>query len=313
MSLLGNATTSLRILDDEIQISDAHYFASGGFANIWRGTTLTDTNGNVKIRLRREFIIWSDLSHENILPIYGTFTHEPIGGTGVVLPFRPLGTISTFLETYPTADKLALIYEIAEGIRYLHSKDIVHGDLTVGNILIHQKGTEHNPQYIPQLTDFGRSRIIDKKGFTTNIFTAYSRRDYTLSRSFPPEVLHADNPQIKLLTKESDVYTFAMVALEIVTGKQPFYKRTDSQAVFLVMSGTTLSKNDYAGPEAPQLTERFWNLFLMKCWSTSPEGRPSIEKKYFTIPMPDSHAALAISLDTGRWLALENRRRTYTI
>ena len=52
---------------------------------------------------------------------------------------------------------------IGEGLKYMHSWNVVHGDLKGVNVLI--SGTASDP--IPVLCDFGLSKISDIPGFTT--------------------------------------------------------------------------------------------------------------------------------------------------
>ena len=53
--------------------------------------------------------------------------------------------------------------EIAEGVDYLHGQDIIHGDLKGANIVISCQGGRVRPL----LCDFGLSKIVGLKGFTT--------------------------------------------------------------------------------------------------------------------------------------------------
>jgi serine/threonine protein kinase len=76
------------------------------------------------------------------------------------------------------------------------------------NVLIDDNGS-------PLLSDFGRSKVLDKHGFTTGWSGS--------PRYLAPELLDApDNASseeknnfIPSLTKESDVYAFGMVGLEV--------------------------------------------------------------------------------------------------
>jgi serine/threonine protein kinase len=65
----------------------------------------------------------------------------------------------------------------------------------------------------PQLSDFGRSRVIDHRGFTTATL-AGSARQLAPELLQPEEVDSGDDLAIRM-TKEGDIYAFAMVALEV--------------------------------------------------------------------------------------------------
>jgi serine/threonine protein kinase len=73
----------------------------------------------------------------------------------------------------------------------------------------------------PQICDFGCSKIIDRRGFTTKF--QGSERWMAPELTHIPEDLDAEDPEDMdgtevlntMLTKASDVYAFAMVALEV--------------------------------------------------------------------------------------------------
>jgi len=82
------------------------------------------------------------------------------------------------------------------------------------NVLIDDDGTPH-------LADFGRSKLIEHRGFTTATIAGSARQ-------MAPELLprdeedddseetESDQPkESPKLTKEADVYAFSMVALEV--------------------------------------------------------------------------------------------------
>ena len=80
------------------------------------------------------------------------------------------------------------------------------------NVLIDDDG-------LPRLSDFGRSKFIDHRGFTTTLagsarymapelITAEADVDYEDDEAF-------DNEPPPCLTKETDVFAFSMVALEV--------------------------------------------------------------------------------------------------
>src|ERR1700691_6303048 len=89
-------------------------------------------------------------------------------------------------------------------------------DLTVlfpqHNVLIHDDGT-------PRLSDFGRSKFIDHRGFTTSFSgsSRYMAPELTMAES-DVDYDDDDNPVNDAppkLTKETDVFAFSMVALEV--------------------------------------------------------------------------------------------------
>lgn len=66
------------------------------------------------------------------------------------------GTAISFVERFPEVDVplWRLLCEITEGLEYLHSRDIVHGDLRGANVLISEDG-------VARLSDFGLSKFLE--------------------------------------------------------------------------------------------------------------------------------------------------------
>jgi serine/threonine protein kinase len=75
-------------------------------------------------------------------------------------------------------------------------------------------------------------------------------------------------------SKPADIFAFAMLAIEVFTGKLPFEKCGNSGAANRILKGDR--------PELPQnaevlgLTVKMWE-FLQKCWDPDPTERPTIE------------------------------------
>lgn len=83
--------------------------------------------------------------HSSVLRLYGIYSgYPPNGGQkiqlGIVMEFMDRGSVQTLLETlsgpppWPLAFRLA--YEIAQGMNFLHEKNILHHDLKPSNVLL---------------------------------------------------------------------------------------------------------------------------------------------------------------------------------
>lgn len=111
--------------------------------------------------------------------------------------------------------------EIASALQYLHSQDVIHGDLAPGNVLLvgAQPQRRSDPRtFHAKVGDFGLSRLDSGEralgGGTT---------PGTVSH-MPPEVVEKD-----LLTKAADVYSFGVLCHEMVTGRRAWAGRTGVQ------------------------------------------------------------------------------------
>ncbi|KAJ7193806.1 kinase-like domain-containing protein, partial [Mycena pura] len=145
--LLLNITKSQEQLPSSLFIAgihnvDKHPTFAGGFADVYRAmlgknhvalkrlrvfTSATQSRG----KFCREAVIWKNLRHRFILPFLGVdrVTFSPF--LCMVSPWMKNGTILKYLSESARgrAEVLQLLLEIAQGLEYLHSVNIVHGDL----------------------------------------------------------------------------------------------------------------------------------------------------------------------------------------
>jgi len=120
----------------------------------------------------------------------------------------------------------------------------------------------------PRICDYGLAFIIEPSEFTS-IKTAGACRWTAPEIMSPPEDSTNDDSGA-LFTKESDIYAFAMTALEIFTGKIPFsQKKNDSSVIFSVLDGVR--------PELPPflIEKEDLGVLVQECWAQKPSQRPT--------------------------------------
>ncbi|KAJ7224779.1 kinase-like domain-containing protein [Mycena rebaudengoi] len=189
----------------------------GGFGDIYRasygGKTValkhmrTFHRGSELRRIRlqfcREALIWQDLKHPYILPMLGIDRESFTSSLCMVSPWMENGTVLNCLEEHGRQDVDKFLGEVAQGLEYLHSRNVVHGDLRGANILITQ-------DWSACLADFGLTSFTDTTAATTT-----SHRAGTV-RWMAPELIAPDRFGIQFRrTTASDVYAFACVCLEV--------------------------------------------------------------------------------------------------
>ncbi|KAJ7314820.1 kinase-like domain-containing protein [Mycena albidolilacea] len=215
--------------------------------------------------LTREERIWRKLRHRNVLPFLGVYE---IGAPLPILlsPFFTFGHIGIYLENHPSALRQKLSHDVGFGLEYLHNNGIVHGDLKLSNIVV-------DKHHVACICDFGIARILQVAGFTT-----YSTRS---TRNVAPELwakLDTDGESTKVipaapLTKNSDIYAFACVILDIIAGKG---LRDPRRAPFFVtregLEALRPNRADYA---VNSVSHELWFL-LDQCWSVDPQLRPTM-------------------------------------
>ncbi|KAG1818661.1 kinase-like domain-containing protein [Suillus subaureus] len=282
----GEEQRSFNDLTQHLRKRSNYPIAHGGFGDIWRcslvlSTQFTEEDVAVKAirsyffdendrikkdkRLRRELIIWQKLIHDNILPLYGVaLGFGPF--TAMVSPWAKNGSLTSYLESRRDIlilDRFKLLSDIASGLRYLHSNEVVHGDLSGSNILVMENGTAC-------LSDFGLSGVVSE-------FFGSSTFSSTISGNIrwgAPELFALPENQdgsTNRPTKEADIYSFGSIMLQVLSGKVPYYYiKQQMQIIMMVVDGRKPRR-----PEEPKIAEEHWSM-IERCWSSC-NVRPTIE------------------------------------
>jgi len=119
--------------------------------------------------------------------------------------------------------KLIQLRSIAEGLRNIHAKGLVHKDFHSGNILSSGKGSFFTDLKC-HITDLGLCRPANE----TNQENVYGVLPYVA-----PEVLNG-----KLYTQAADIYSFGIVTYEVISDKPPYHEFAhDSLLAFRICEG----------------------------------------------------------------------------
>lgn len=212
--------------------------------------------------LEREVCIWATLKHQYVLPLHGTV--EDFGPIrALVCPWMPNGTLNSYLdhehEILSVVDRLRLLKQITEGLKYLQDRDVIHGDLTSNNILIAADGS-------PRLTDFSISNIMVQSNPAFSYHTG-------AVRWVAPELLDPPGDQpIQCATKSTDIYALGGIMLQVLYGKQPYWWL--KSAIHVISA-----RFKHLEPIDSSIEIQPDHLnFMRRCWSTKSEVRPSVEE-----------------------------------
>ncbi|KAJ6620014.1 kinase-like domain-containing protein [Mycena sp. CBHHK59/15] len=273
--------THSRDLKRRVVQDDQYPFAGGGNSNIYRGKLTRSDGRKIRVaikmirisddgsgqleeilrRLKREIEVWSRLKHKNLLPFIGVcddIAPWPV----LVSPFYKFGHVGAYLKKNPNTNRQDIVCGIASGLQYLHARDVIHGDLKVQNVLVDKRGA-------PCICDFGISKILNRSGFTTS---SVGTAPYMAPELF--FVLDGANqePVSPSTTKSSDVYSFALLVLEILTLEPPRGRPTRPIVTAEVLSELRPKREDY---NSNTITGETWAV-LDRCWAFEPDARPVI-------------------------------------
>src|SRR4051794_427003 len=124
----------------------------------------------------------------------------------MVMQYIENGSMSQYLKSnydkLSSFDKLNLLIYIARGLKAIHNKGFMHKDLHSGNILSYNN-------YACYITDLGLCKPVGEKD---------EKKIHGVLPYVAPEVLRG----IKY-TQSADIYSFGILACEILSGLPPYY------------------------------------------------------------------------------------------
>ncbi|KAG8868631.1 hypothetical protein FRB97_002138 [Tulasnella sp. 331] len=171
----------------------------------------------------------------------------------------PNRDVMRYIKICPTADRLALIHDVAKGVQYLHSIGIMHDSLQGSNVLVDDAGHA-------VVSDFSLSKAMDP--------------DALMSQTGSQSALRWWAPETQtqqVLSVHTDVYSWAMTALEIISGLQPYHTiRSIGSLVNMIIRNVTPRREDYTEASVLLQDDQLWDL-LESCWMGDPEKRPSMD------------------------------------
>jgi serine/threonine-protein kinase len=144
------------------------------------------------------------LKHPNILNVFDFGQIDGI--TYLVLELINGGTLADRLDgAMDLKTALEILWPLADALDYAHSQGVLHRDIKPSNILIHRDGT-------PVLADFGLAKMVASVRKLTRSGVVLGTAEY-----MSPEQAAGEQ-----LGPPSDLYSFGIVAYEMLTGRVPF-------------------------------------------------------------------------------------------
>ncbi|KAL5496173.1 hypothetical protein ACEPAH_3090 [Sanghuangporus vaninii] len=260
--------------------------AHGGFSDVWKCNWISGTQCNkvaVKVlrgklldaeredklakRLQHEIKVWKRLDHENVVPLHGTCSD--FGRyLSLVCPWYEKGSLYQYVRKkdgeLKLPERLQLLSDVATGLAYLHSCSIIHGDLSSANILIDDKGQAC-------LCDFGLSTLVEDlvdSWYPSSMLGGAIR--WSAPELYCLSCFDHTEPPKPRVSVSSDIYSFGSIALEILSGKVPYYYLKHDGQVLIELSKRVKPQRT----PSPFLTNDLWDL-IEECWNDNPGARPS--------------------------------------
>jgi predicted Ser/Thr protein kinase len=260
----------------------------GSFGNIYHGRWLQQEvaikmiEGELTEAERKEFIrevrIMKELRSKHVMTLYAV-CDEP-GRACLVMEYMEQGSLRSLLDRGALPDdedKHRLIIEVALGLHYLHSQDILHRDFKSANVLIDKFGAA-------RIADFGLSKLTSKE------MTTLGKKTDDIQWS-APEIIQSTGDN-HAFSEASDVYSFGVVMWEILTGKKPYADLPLAEVAQKLMKG----EHEAIPPTLPKV----YQSLLKACWSEDRHSRPSmaqvIEQLRAFVPAPKDKEEIGASI-----------------
>ncbi|KAL1735313.1 kinase-like domain-containing protein, partial [Schizophyllum commune] len=260
------------VLKNHLQLCGGAAVDGGGFADVWKGlyqniiilyTFLTSSP--LRQEFTKEALIWRQLNHPNVLPFYGVYYMDDARSMlCLVSPWMEHGHVMEYLKKGPSSiNRVALAYDIASGLAYLHDENVVHGDLKGANILVSASGKAC-------IGDFGLSSVTDMASICQKGNDASSSYFCGSANWAAPEVLQSGQLSVK-----SDIYAFACVVYELFAGHAPFADIPNGG--YAILFKVVIAKERAARPHCSALSDAVWAL-VTRCWAHEPAERLSAQE-----------------------------------
>ncbi len=209
------------------------------------------SNPEFSERLQREARSLAALNHPNIVTI-----HDIDDADGV--PFLVLEWIggkslidSSFPRPLPNEQFVRVALSVADALAAAHARGIIHRDLKPANVMVTNEGRV-------KLVDFGLAKLHHPDQDATRTAGAVG----TVCYMSPEQAIGGH------LGPSSDIFSFGILAYELLSGQRPFKGSGPGAVLTAIMSGSHIPLSDLRSDLMPQLAE-----LVERCLKKEPGAR----------------------------------------
>jgi serine/threonine-protein kinase len=203
----------------------------GGFGKVYRGwdpvlkrpvaiKTCSFDDPNLRARFVREAEIAASLRHPNIVTVHDF--GEEHGEPYLVQEFLEGEDLDDLIrrgEPHSLEAKLSLLQQTAAGLRFAHENNVVHRDIKPANVRIEPDGRI-------RIMDFGIAKLLDAETGLTRTGMSIGTAGYLA----PEQLLGLK------VDHRADIFSFGVLAYELLTGTPPFSGDTVSSLHYQIVN-----------------------------------------------------------------------------
>lgn len=188
------------------------------------------------------------LKHPNIVEAYGIFMSDAKTPPSILLELctNDLKTMINTKSYKGKSDIVIWIYQIVEGMKFVHKNGIVHRDLKPSNILIGKDGKI-------RISDFGIAKLMTTEEQSTT-------RGAGTQKFMAPEILREEK-----YNEKADVYSFGVLLYFILSGGE-------MPKINIIQIGNGVKA------KIPDSFTKFAKDLINDCWNSHSKDRPSFEE-----------------------------------
>ncbi|KAJ4828225.1 hypothetical protein Tsubulata_413111 [Turnera subulata] len=271
--------------------SSANKLGEGGFGSVYKGQLasgqeiavkrLSTTSRQGVEEFKNEVRLISKLQHKNLVRLYGCCVHRE--EKMLVYEFLPNRSLDLFIfdksksSLLDWSKRFEIIMGIARGLLYLHQDSrlkIIHRDLKASNVLL-------DAAMNPKISDFGMAKIFGDDQTEANTNKVIGTYGY-MSPEYAMDGLYS----IK-----SDVFSYGVLLLEIISGRRNNYASARDNSTNLVgqiwelwAEGTSLDIVDPSlGQKCPPGEVLKCIQVGLLCVQDNPADRPTMSAVVFML------------------------------
>lgn len=234
-------------------------------------------------RFRREIQLAAKLQHPHIIPLLSA--GEIDGAPYFTMPFVEGESLRAKLSRageLPIGESVRILREVASALSYAHKHGVAHRDIKPDNVMLSNE--------FALVTDFGVAKALSESSVAPGAAITLTGVGVTLGTPayMAPEQATAD-PSID---HRADIYSFGVMAYEMLTGSLPFTGRT----IQATLAAHAIEKPEPVERRRPGIPRPLAAL-IMRCLEKRPADRPQEAAELVTaldaIHVGDGHSAPA--------------------